>query len=327
MIHHTKLFVRRLAYTPWLLVAGLVLGWAGEAVAQLTVSISDTGAREGETMTFEVFLNTALSGDDEDVTVDYTLAPVTPAPTATPPVYAADLDADLTKVSGTLTFSADGVAVVHRVDVATFDDGDGDGIDEHDETFNFVLSNPSSGLNLATDPDGTGTIYDNDLPPAVSVSDAEAFEGSTVNFTVTLSARSEKVVTVNYTTGADSDDDTPDADGTADYTEVSSAVTLTFSPASGQVLTQVVPVTTAEDLNDEEDAEYFLITLADPNNATLGTKKTGMGKVLDNDPLPSLSIAVSTTSTGIDDANDSSVPETTGDVIFTVTKTGLPLER
>ena len=40
MIHHTKLFVRRLAYTPWLLVAGLVLGWAGEAAAQLTVSVS-----------------------------------------------------------------------------------------------------------------------------------------------------------------------------------------------------------------------------------------------------------------------------------------------
>ena len=34
MIHDTKLFVRRLAYTPWLLVAGLLLGWAGEAVAQ-----------------------------------------------------------------------------------------------------------------------------------------------------------------------------------------------------------------------------------------------------------------------------------------------------
>ena len=33
MIHHTKLLVRRLAYTPWLLVAGLVLGWAGETAA------------------------------------------------------------------------------------------------------------------------------------------------------------------------------------------------------------------------------------------------------------------------------------------------------
>ena len=76
MIHHTKLFMRRLAYTPWLLVAGLVVGWAGEAVAQPEVKVSSTGAREGETMTFEVFLSSAVSGEDE-VTVDYSLSATT----------------------------------------------------------------------------------------------------------------------------------------------------------------------------------------------------------------------------------------------------------
>ena len=30
---HTKLLIRRLAYVPWLLAFGLVLGWAGEAQA------------------------------------------------------------------------------------------------------------------------------------------------------------------------------------------------------------------------------------------------------------------------------------------------------
>ena len=33
MLHNTKLLMRRLAYVPWLLAVGLVLGWAGEAVA------------------------------------------------------------------------------------------------------------------------------------------------------------------------------------------------------------------------------------------------------------------------------------------------------
>ena len=33
---HTKLFMRRLAYVPWLLTIGLVLGWNGEAVADST---------------------------------------------------------------------------------------------------------------------------------------------------------------------------------------------------------------------------------------------------------------------------------------------------
>ena len=76
MIHHTKLFVRRLAYAPWLLVASLVLGWAGETAAQTTptVSVSPTAiAVEGADMTFEVFLSRALGEDDDPVTVDYHL--------------------------------------------------------------------------------------------------------------------------------------------------------------------------------------------------------------------------------------------------------------
>ena len=37
---HTKLLIRRLAYVPWLLAFGLVLGWAGEAQAQQTIKLS-----------------------------------------------------------------------------------------------------------------------------------------------------------------------------------------------------------------------------------------------------------------------------------------------
>ena len=331
MIHHTKLFVRRLAYTPWLLVASLVLGWAGEAVAQPTVSVSSTGAREGETMTFEVFLSTALSGDADDVTVAYNLVPVISDATASPPVYAADLDADLTKVSGTLTFSADGVAVVHRVDVQTFDDGDGDGTDEHDETFSFVLSNLQGAAATGNVLTGTGTIYDNDLPPTLAVSDAEAYEGSTVNFTVTLSARSEKVVTVVATPSHVTDGETDASDDdklTADDADFPSAThtptTLTFSPASGQTLTQVVAVATANDANDEEDEETFTLTLAgaadqatSPLNATIATA-TATGKILDNDPLPSLSIASESGLTGgAADEDNNTTP-----VVFTVSLTG-----
>ena len=33
MLHNTKLLMRRLAYAPWLLTIGLVLGWSGVAVA------------------------------------------------------------------------------------------------------------------------------------------------------------------------------------------------------------------------------------------------------------------------------------------------------
>ena len=36
LMFHTKLLLRRLAYVPWLLTVGLVLGWSGEAVAHTT---------------------------------------------------------------------------------------------------------------------------------------------------------------------------------------------------------------------------------------------------------------------------------------------------
>ena len=316
MIHHAKLFVRRLAYTPWLLVAGLVLGWAGAAAAQPEVKVSSTGAREGETIKFQVFLSSAVSGDDE-VTVDYSLSATT-----TDETYPADLSNDLTDaVRGTLTFSATGVAVVHEVDVVTTQDD----TDEYDETFRIQLANAQGAtLGASTIPEGTGnpagsgrgTIYDDDPLPELSVNDAEAYEGSSVNFTVTLSAGSEKVVTVSYavSTGGDPSSGTASTTDGEDLVDVDASGTLTFSPASGQTLTQAVPVATANDANDEEDEETFTITLSSPNNATLGTKKTGTGKILDNDPLPSLSI----------DATNSSVSEedTNLEVIFTVTKTG-----
>ena len=43
---HTKSLIRRLAYVPWLLAFGLVLGWAGEAQAQVTVKLDKSSVRE-----------------------------------------------------------------------------------------------------------------------------------------------------------------------------------------------------------------------------------------------------------------------------------------
>ena len=45
---HTKSLIRRLAYVPWLLAFGLVLGWAGEAQAQevITLTVSPSSVRE-----------------------------------------------------------------------------------------------------------------------------------------------------------------------------------------------------------------------------------------------------------------------------------------
>ena len=54
---HTKLLIRRLAYVPWLLAFGLVLGWAGEAQAQddIRLTVDKSSLREdGGAQTFTV---------------------------------------------------------------------------------------------------------------------------------------------------------------------------------------------------------------------------------------------------------------------------------
>ena len=63
---HTKLLIRRLAYVPWLLAFGLVLGWAGEAQAQdeQGVVLSGTGeAREDLGATAEITVKAAVAAD------------------------------------------------------------------------------------------------------------------------------------------------------------------------------------------------------------------------------------------------------------------------
>src|SRR5690606_23063191 len=111
----------------------------------------------------------------------------------------------------------------------------GDTLDEDNETFFVNLTNATNVT--IVDGQGVGTITDNDATPSLAINNASVTEGNSgstnATFTVTLSAASGRVVTVNYTT----------ANGTAtagqDYTAVSG--TLTFNPGTTSQ-TIVVPV-------------------------------------------------------------------------------------
>ncbi len=63
---HTKSLIRRLAYVPWLLAFGLVLGWAGEAQAQkIELSVDKTVVREdGGAVTIKVTAKTKDANGD-----------------------------------------------------------------------------------------------------------------------------------------------------------------------------------------------------------------------------------------------------------------------
>jgi hypothetical protein len=217
--------------------------------------------------------------------------------------------------------TADGSAIASLdyqsvADVLTFAPGEtaqtivvpiiGDLLDEPlNETFTLTLSSPTNGT-LAT-PQVTGTILDDDAPPSISVADASVVEGDSgtvlAEFLVTLSAPSEQVVTIAFTTSGQS------ATAGADYTET--AGTLTFQP--GQT-SQTVLVPVAGDLLDEAD-ETFRLTLSAPGNATLADP-VAIGTITDDDAPPSLSI------------DDVTVAEGAGTASFTVTlsaPSGLPI--
>ena len=99
---------------------------------------------------------------------------------------------DYTATSGTLTFAPGEDA--KTIPVPTLEDE----MDEGNETFTLDLSNPVG----ATIGDGTatGTINDDDEAPVIVIADAEAEEGETAEFTVTLSAITSRTVTVDYAT-------------------------------------------------------------------------------------------------------------------------------
>jgi Calx-beta domain len=119
-------------------------------------------------------------------------------------------------------------------------------------------------------------------PPSLSVSDPSVTEGDSgtknANFVVSLSAASTDTVTVSYTT-ADSSAATP-----LDYGQAGG--TLTFAPGE---TAKTVTVAVNGDMTDEHHETYFL-NLANPSNAGLAELR-GVGTILDNDPLPTLSVS------------------------------------
>ena len=117
----------------------------------------------------------------------------------------------------------------------------GDTTTEGTETFAVNLSSPVNAK--IADAQGIGTIYDNEGPPSLVVTDVSGAEASgTISFSVLLTNASGSSVSVDYAT----------ADGSAiagsDYTATSGP--LTFTP--GQT-SKTVPVTIVNDALAEDD--------------------------------------------------------------------------
>jgi hypothetical protein len=223
------------------------------------LSIDDVTVTEGNAGTTDATFTVSLSSPSGNaVSVDF----ATENGTATAP-------GDYLAASGTLVF--DPGQTTESVSVTV----NGDTLDEADETYFVNLSNPVNAT--IADAQGLGTITDDDPLPALSIDDVSVVErnvgNSNATFTVSLSAPSGVVVSVDYAT----------ADGTAtagsDYQARND--TLTFS--AGQT-TRTLNVRIYGDTIAEADETYF-VNLSNPVNATIADGQ-GLGTIVNDDGPP-----------------------------------------
>ncbi|MBN1155718.1 PKD domain-containing protein [candidate division KSB1 bacterium] len=232
-----------------------------------TISISDETEDEGVgTMSFTVTLSATSS---QQISVLYqTMDGTAAAP------------GDYTSTSGTLNIQAGNTSATINVPIID------DLLDENDENFVVRLSNP---VNVTiSDGSGQGTIQDNDDPPTISISDETEDESiGTMTFTVSLSAASGKVVSVDY--------HTLDAIAVApgDYTSTSGTLNIPAGNTSANISVPII-----DDLLDEPDNEDFVVRLSDPVNASIADG-SGRGTIHDNDDPPTISISDETEDEGV----------------------------
>ena len=137
--------------------------------------------------------------------------------------------------------------------------------------------------------------------PTLSVADASATEGSTINFPLTLSAAASEIVTAACTASIESGD-------TAVAADLGATTTGTVSVAAGTT-SGVCAFLSAQDTTDEED-ETFTVTLSGvSSNAQLAADPTATGTIEDDDTAPTIS-TVAVTSTPVLDTDTYGAGET-----------------
>ena len=229
-----------------------------------SLRISDVTLSEGDAGSVNAILDVTLSAAaTAAVTADFTTVDGTAA-----------AGSDYTVTSGNVSIPIGASSTTISVPVI------GDTLDEADEVFSVVLTNPTGAV--LVDDTGTVTIVDDDAPPTLAIADASVAEGNSgtriESLAVTLSAVSSRDITVAYTVSG--------IEATAGEDFVASSGTLSF-PAG--TTSQAVSVSVNGDTLSEPD-ERIQVTLSTPVNATLADS-SGVLTLTNDDAAPTLSIA------------------------------------
>ncbi|SMN13699.1 Probable aggregation factor core protein MAFp3, isoform C [Bathymodiolus heckerae thiotrophic gill symbiont] len=268
-----------------------------------TIAFNDASSSGLESVRSANLAYTLSAASSREVTVNY-------AVTGT----ATGSGTDYTLINGTLTLAAG--ATTGNITIASIID---DALDESDETVVVTLSNPDNAT-LGTNTTHTYTIINNDEPTIAFDNDSSSGAESTnsANLAYTLSAASSQEVTVDYAVTG-----TATGSGT-DYTLINGTLTLTAGATTGNI-------TIASIIDDafDESNETVVVTLSNPNNATLGTNTAHTYTITDNDvPTIAFNDASSSGTESTNSANlaytlsTASVREVTVDYAVTGTATG-----
>ena len=236
-----------------------------------SVSIGDASVTEGNggttTATFTLTLSAPAA---QNVTVNYATA-----------AGSATAGTDFIAASGTATFIAGATSTPVAVSVI------GDTMFEGAESFAVNLSGAINAT--IADPQGSGTIINDDAVPSLSITDVSVTEGNagtvTATLTVSASTSSSQTMTVNYAT----------ANGTAssgtDY--VAASGTLTFTAG---VTSRPINLTVNGDTLSEA-VETVMVNLSTAVNASIADAQ-GVASINDDDPVPSIAISDRTVTEG-----------------------------
>ncbi|WP_204263174.1 Calx-beta domain-containing protein [Spongiivirga citrea] len=201
---------------------------------------------------------------------------------------------DFTDTAGTLNFVGT-TGETQTITIPIIDDT----LLEPTENYFINLGAISNTLVTINDPQGEGTITDNDAA-SIAIDDVTVNESAgTATFTVTLTGDVQSGFTVDYATASNT------AIQGTDFTAATG--TLSFTGTNNETQTFIVPIT-----NDNllEATETYFADLSNISNTNITiTTAQGIGTITDDD---SASIAI----------DDVSVNEAAGTATFTVTLTG-----
>jgi len=182
--------------------------------------------------------------------------------------------ADYQGTSGQVTFTSGTTVQTIQIPVI------GDTLFERNETFLLRLRLDNLLNATFTRSVAIGTIFNNDPPPLIRISDASVLEsntGTTAQFVVSLNTPSGRITTVNYATS----DQT--ALSSSDYQATSGQIT--FTP--GITLNTIEVAITGDSLFEAD--ETFVVNLSDPLEATIA-KGSGEGTIANDDSQAQISI-------------------------------------